>query len=50
MGDFIIDADPFNPTGVPATREQVAQMVADGILAEEQVQQLVPEQQPEVTP
>ena len=29
MADFILDADPFIPTGVAATAEQVAAMVAD---------------------
>lgn len=27
-----IDTDPYIPTGVPATPEQVAQMIADGKL------------------
>jgi hypothetical protein len=26
---FVLDADPFIPTGVPATPEQVADMLAD---------------------
>ena len=27
--EFILDQDPIIPTGVPATREQVAAMIAD---------------------
>ena len=47
MADFVIDADVFIPTGVPATTEQVAALVADGTLPAEKVTDLVPEQQPE---
>ncbi len=32
MADFILDADPLIPTGIPATPEQVAELVvADDI-------------------
>lgn len=48
MPDFVLDADPIIPTGIPATPEQVAQMIADpaipvdaGVLPE-----LSPEQRP----
>lgn len=44
---FIIDADVFIPTGVAATTEQVAALVADGTLPAEKVADLVEEQQPE---
>ena len=27
--DFILDQDPLIPTGIPATKEQVAAMIAD---------------------
>ena len=47
MADFVIDADPFIPTGVPATTEQVAALVAEGTLPAEKVLDLTPEQQPE---
>jgi len=45
--DFIIDADPFIPTGVPATVEQVAALVAEGTLPADKVADLTSEQQPE---
>ena len=47
MSDFIIDADPFIPSGVPATVEQVTAMVVDGILPADKVPELVAEQQPD---
>jgi len=47
MPDFVIDADPFIPTGVPATPEQVAGLVAEGTLPAEKVADLSAEQQPE---
>lgn len=47
MSDFVIDVDPLIPTGVPATPEQVAGLVADGVLPAESVASLVVEQQPE---
>jgi len=47
MADFIIDADPYIPSGVPATPEQVAELVADGTLPADKVPDLVAEQQPE---
>ena len=47
MADFTIDADPYIPSGVPATPEQVAGLVADGTLPADKVTELVAEQQPE---
>ncbi len=47
MSDFIIDADPFIPSGVPATVEQVTAMVVDGILPVAKVADLVADQQPD---
>lgn len=47
MSDFIIDADPFIPSGVPATVEQVTAMVVDGILPADKVAALAPDQQPD---
>jgi len=47
MPDFIIDADPYIPSGVPATPEQVAVLVAEGTLPADKVPDLVAEQQPE---
>lgn len=47
MADFIIDSDPLIPTGVPATPEQVAGLVAEGTLPADKVTELVAEQQPE---
>ena len=47
MADFILDADPYIPSGVPATPEQVAALVAEGTLPAEKVIELVAEQQPE---
>ena len=47
MPDFIIDSDPYIPTGVPATPEQVAVLVAEGTLPADKVADLAPEQQPD---
>ena len=47
MSDFIIDSDPFIPSGVPATVEQVTAMVVDGILPADKVAALAPDQQPD---
>lgn len=47
MSDFVIDSDPFIPSGVPATVEQVTAMVVDGILPAEKVAALTPDQQPD---
>lgn len=47
MADFIIDADPLIPTGVPATVEEVTAMVVDGILPAAKVADLHPDQQPD---
>ena len=47
MSDFTIDADPFIPSGVNATPEQVAGLVADGTLPADKVADLTPKQQPE---
>ena len=47
MSDFIIDADPLIPSGVPATMEQVTAMVVDGILPADKVAALAPDQQPD---
>ena len=47
MSDFIIDADPFIPSGVPATVEQVTAMVVDGVLPADKVAALAPDQQPD---
>ena len=44
---FILDADVFIPTGVPATPERVAELVAEGTLPADKVTELVAEQQPE---
>ena len=44
---FILDADVFIPTGVPATPEQVAVLVADGTLPADKVADLAAEQQPD---
>ena len=47
MADFTIDADPFIPTGINATPEQVAVMVAEGVLPAAKVVDLTEVQQPE---
>lgn len=47
MSDYIIDADPFIPSGVPATVEQVTAMVVDGILPAAKVADLAARQQPD---
>ena len=47
MSDFIIDSDPFIPSGVPATVEEVAAFVVDGILPVDKVALLHPDQQPD---
>ena len=47
MSNFTIDADPYIPSGVPATVEQVTAMVVDGILPAAKVAALAPDQQPD---
>ena len=47
MDDFVIDFDPYIPTGVPATPERVAEMVVTDIVPPESVPQLATEQQPD---
>ncbi len=47
MADFTIDVDPYIPTGVNATPEQVAAFVAEGTLPAAKVVELTAEQQPE---
>ena len=47
MSDFIIDSDPFIPSGVPATVEEVAAFVVDGIMPVDKVADLHPDQQPD---
>ena len=47
MSDYIIDADPFIPSGVPASVEQVTAMVVDGILPAAKVPDLHPNQRPD---
>lgn len=47
MSDFIIDSDPFIPSGVPATVDEVTAMVVDGILPVDKVALLRPDQQPD---
>ena len=47
MSDFIIDADPYIPSGTPATVEEVAAFVVDGILPVDKVADLHPDQQPD---
>ena len=48
MPDFILDADPLIPTGIPATPEQVAAMIADPDLpiTEDTIPLLAEQQQP----
>jgi hypothetical protein len=50
MSDFTIDADPYIPSGVPATVEQVTAMVVEGILPAAKVADLVADQQPDSLP
>lgn len=47
MSDFIIDADPYIPSGIPATVDEVAAFVVDGILPADKVADLHPDQQPD---
>ncbi len=47
MADFTIDHDPYIPTGINATPERVAELVAEGTLPADKVPELVAEQQPE---
>ncbi len=47
MDDFVIDFDPYIPSGVPATPERVAELVADGTLPADKVPDLATEQQPD---
>ena len=47
MSNFTIDSDPFIPSGVPATVEEVAAFVVDGILPVDKVADLHPDQQPD---
>ena len=47
MSNLTIDADPFIPSGVPATVEQVTAMVVDGVLPADKVPDLHPNQRPD---
>ncbi len=47
MADFVIDTDPYIPTGIPATPERVAELVAEGTLPADKVADLAEAQQPE---
>ena len=47
MAGFILDSDPYIPTGVPATPEQVAELVVAEVLPAKAVANLAPEQQPD---
>lgn len=47
MADFILDADPLIPTGIPATPEQVAELVVAEVLPAKAVASLTPGQQPD---
>ena len=47
MSAFILDADPYIPSGTPATVEEVTAMVIDGILPADKVADLHPDQQPD---
>ena len=47
MSDFTIDSDPFIPSGVAATVEEVAAFVVDGILPVDKVPDLHPNQRPD---
>lgn len=41
-----LDYDPFIPTGVPATPERVAELLAEGVIDVDTVALLGPDQQP----
>ena len=47
MSDFVIDHDPCIPTGIAATPERVAELVADGVLPSDKVADLAARQQPD---
>ncbi len=47
MADFTIDHDPYIPTGINATPERVAELVAEGTLPADKVTDLATEQQPD---
>lgn len=47
MDAFTLDADPFIPTGVEATPDQVASMLADDILPIEAVANIAEHQRPD---
>lgn len=45
MSDYLVlDADLYIPTGVPATAEQVAAWLEDGVITQDVFDQLGPEQ------
>lgn len=46
MKDFILDADPIIPTGVPATPVEVGIMVINDILPANLIDKVTSEQQP----
>ena len=46
MSDFVLDADPFIPTGMPATPVQVGLLILADTLPAESVALLVDDQQP----
>lgn len=43
---LVLDADLFIPTGVPATPERVAELLAEGVIDADTVALLGPDQQP----
>jgi len=48
MPDFVLDSDPFIPTGTEATPARVAELLAADVLPVESVAQLAERQQPDV--
>ena len=42
----VLDTDPFIPTGVPATPQRVAELLAEGAIDADTVALLGPDQQP----
>lgn len=46
MSDFIIDADPFIPTGIMATKSEVADMIVEEIIPTDIYDKILSDQRP----
>lgn len=47
MSDYVLDADPYIPSGTPADPPRVVELITNGVLPPDRVPLLVAEQQPD---